>query len=380
MRTSGLDELTAGADFMKVAQISPAFFGESSLIGGGERFALELSRSLAGVITTTLMTFSRQSGRPAVESDGTLEIRCYPATCFVRGNLANPLTVAFLKDLRSFDCLHCHGYPNAVTDLCILFARAFGKKLFVTDHHGGGVCASTYLAKLGVDTRQFIDGFLLLSAHNAQQYRAHQARVRIVGGGVDVHHFRPLDVVRERRVLFVGRLIPVKGVNYLIEAIDPETPLRIVGPPYDEHYVRDLRTMARGKAVQFVTQASEGDLVREYASALVTVVPSVYTDVYGTLTSGELFGLVALESMACGTPVIATRCGGLPEVVEDGVTGFLVPPNDPHALGERIRFFLERPETASVMGEAGRQRAVQQFTWSHVAARCLNGYHHAFES
>jgi len=137
--------------------------------------------------------------------------------------------------------------------------------------------------------------------------------------------------------------------------------------------------MAHGKTVQFVTQASEADLVREYASALVTVVPSVYRDVYGTLTSGELLGLVALESMACGTPVIATRCGGLPEVVEDGVTGFLIPPNDSAALGERIRFLLERPQAASAMGEAGRERVLREFAWGHVAARCLNVYRHSFE-
>src|SRR5437667_524148 len=163
---------------MRVAQISPTFLDGTSILGGAERFAFELSRSLAGRVTTTLITFSAQSSRPSVSSDGNLEIRCYPATRFVMGNIANPLAAAFLKDLRSFDCLHCHGYPNVITDLSMLFAKAFRKKIFVTDHHSGGVCASTYLSKLGIDTRRFVDGFLLLSAHNAQQHSAHQARAR----------------------------------------------------------------------------------------------------------------------------------------------------------------------------------------------------------
>src|SRR5690349_6277682 len=198
---------------MKVAHISPTFFGEASVIGGGERFALELSRALAERVSTTLITFSKQSGRTTTEWDGDLEIRRHPANRFVRGNLANPLTVGFLKDLRSFDLLHCHGYPTVVTDLCLLFAKTFRKKIVVTDHHGGGSCASTYLSKLGIDSRRLFDGFLLYSAYNAQRYSAYQQRVRMIGAGVDANHFHPLEVVRERRVLFVGRLISCKGIN-----------------------------------------------------------------------------------------------------------------------------------------------------------------------
>jgi starch synthase len=156
--------------------------------------------------------------------------------------------------------------------------------------------------------------------------------------------------------------------------------LRIVGRPYDAPYYEELRRRAAGKNVEFRTDIGETDLVREYATAQVTVVPSVYTDAQGHSTSGELFGLVALESMACGTPVIASRCGGLPEVVEDGVTGFVVPPNDSRALGERIRFVLERPDVARAMGEAGRERVLREFTWDRVASRCLEAYRETLNS
>jgi glycosyltransferase involved in cell wall biosynthesis len=358
---------------VRIAYISPTFFGDVSVVGGGERYALELARAVSSRIETTLVTFGR-SGRLEIRHEGNLEVRKYPAGHFVKGNLANPLAFQFLRDLGIFDALHCYGFPKALTDLCMLYAKIVRKPIFVTDVHGGGVCVSSYLGKLGLDTRRFVDRFLLLSAHNASRYSNHASRVRVVGGGVDVKHFQADESRREHRVLFVGRLLPVKGIDYLIDAVDHRTPLRIVGRPYDDAYYGELRLRAAGKLVEFRTDVGETELVLEYGSAQVTVVPSVYTDARGNSTSGELFGLVALESMACGTPVIASRCGGLPEVVEDGVTGFVVPPNDSRALAERIRFLLERPEVARAMGEAGRNRVLRDFTWDRVASRCLDAY------
>ena len=365
---------------MKVAHICPTFFSEASVIGGAERYVHQLSRDMSRHADVTMITFSRSLRRLVVKREDNLEIGCYPVTHFVKGNPANPATIAFLRDLRPFDVLHCYGHPQIVTDLCIAFAKLFRKKLFVTDIGGGGVCLSTYLSRVGIDTRWFIGGFLLLSAYSAQQHAPHVARVRVVYGGVDSHIFRPLGVPRDRKVLFVGRLISAKGINYLVEAVDHSTMLRIVGRPYDRDYLGLLQTLARGKAVEFFTDASDEDLVREYSSALVTAVPSVDTDVYGNRTSAELLSLVALESMACGTPVVATQCGALPEVVQDGVTGFIVPPGNANALWEKIRFLLDRPERASAMGSAGRERVLREFTWDRVVGRCLKAYREALDS
>jgi glycosyltransferase involved in cell wall biosynthesis len=309
-----------------------------------------------------------------VEREDELEIRRYPVKHFVRGNTANPVNIGFVKDLGTFDVIHCYGHPQVVTDLCIAYASIYRKRLFVTDIGGGGTCLSTYLAKIGMDTRRFIGGFLLLSGYSAKAYQPYLGRVSVIYGGVDTDFFRPLEVPRLRSVLFVGRLIPAKGINYLMEATDSSTRLRIVGQPYDHSYLAMLHNLAREKAVEFAEDISDEQLVREYSSALVTVVPSVHTDVYGNKTTGELLSLVALESMACGTPVIATHCGALPEIVEDGVTGLLVPPGDPSALREKIAFLLDRPDTARMMGAAGRERVLRQFTWDRVAARCLEAY------
>jgi len=108
---------------------------------------------------------------------------------------------------------------------------------------------------------------------------------------------------------------------------------------------------------------------------MVNVLPSVYVDCYGTHhRKSEILGLVLLEAMACGTPVLVTRVGGMPELVPDGEVGFVVPPNDPGALGERIRYFHDNPDVVARMGHAAREHALANFTWEKVALACLEAY------
>jgi len=201
-------------------------------------------------------------------------------------------------------------------------------------------------------------------------------RTTIVYGGVDTERFRPLpDCCKEQKALFVGRLLPHKGINYLIEGVDENLQLDVVGRIYDPVYYRYLQELSQGKRIKFVTDASDEDLVREYCSAMVTVLPSVYRDVYGNYQEApELLGLTLLESMACGTPVICTEVGAMPEIVEDGVTGFVVPPNDPRSLGKKIRYLLDNPKLGEQMGKAGREKVLCTFTWDSVTQKCLEAY------
>jgi glycosyltransferase involved in cell wall biosynthesis len=88
----------------------------------------------------------------------------------------------------------------------------------------------------------------------------------------------------------------------------------------------------------------------------------------------ELLGQTLLEGMACGTPVICTKVAAMPELVRDGITGFVVPPNDPAALGERIRWLAKHPSEAAKMGRAARAWVLEKFTWPQVVDRCLDAY------
>jgi glycosyltransferase involved in cell wall biosynthesis len=105
------------------------------------------------------------------------------------------------------------------------------------------------------------------------------------------------------------------------------------------------------------------------------VLPSVYRDELGGNTRvPELLGQALLEAMACETPVVCTNVASMPEIVQDGVSGFVVPPNDPSALREKLMWLRDHPERARQMGAAGRQRVLERFTWDQVVSRCLRIY------
>jgi glycosyltransferase involved in cell wall biosynthesis len=182
-------------------------------------------------------------------------------------------------------------------------------------------------------------------------------------------------------VLFVGRLTPHKGVDRLLMALPASAQLRVIGStghdprPPERDYPRLLRHLSVDRDVQFVGAASDTDLPLLYRSARVLAMPSVEQTCYGrTVRVSELLGLVALEAMASGTPVIASRVGGLAEVVQDGQTGFLVPPGDVSALRERLDQVLRDPTLAQRLGDNARALVLERFTWSQVAQRCLAAY------
>jgi glycosyltransferase involved in cell wall biosynthesis len=117
--------------------------------------------------------------------------------------------------------------------------------------------------------------------------------------------------------------------------------------------------------VTFAGPQPHAELPRYYAIADAFVVPS---------TDHETFSVASCEAMSCQRPVIGTRVGGLPEVIRDGETGYLVPPGDPAALAERICMLLGDPAQRSRMGAAGREWTLEMFTWDRVIARMLACY------
>jgi glycosyltransferase involved in cell wall biosynthesis len=140
-----------------------------------------------------------------------------------------------------------------------------------------------------------------------------------------------------------------------------------VGNPRPEGRVaRAIERLDLGPIVRCVSGISDDELARNYAQAQAAVVPSLY----------EGFSLPAIEAMACGVALVATTGGALPEVVgEDGVTGLLVPPNDPGALAGAIGRLLDDEELRSRLGTAGRERVLGRFTWKVTALGTSAEYH-----
>ena len=220
-------------------------------------------------------------------------------------------------------------------------------------------------------------------------YQADRRKISIVPPGVDVEHFRPLNRTEskasigipesQKMLLFVGRIERLKGIETLLRAISRiqlEKPaltenlcVTVIGGNPDEPTESDSE-MNRLKAiageldldalVAFVGARDQDRLRHYYNAAEALIMPSDY----------ESFGMVALEAMACGTPVIASEVGGLAYLVQDGQTGFHVPVREPDALAARIVTLLETPDVRDAM-RAKARAAAQDYAWPQIASRLL---------
>jgi glycosyltransferase involved in cell wall biosynthesis len=351
---------------VKVLQVSPVAFAPDGIIGGAERYALELARAMASLTETRLVTF----GRPRVEQAGPLSVRAYRPWAYVGRKRLGPLAPALIWEMARADVVHCHQAHTFLADLCVLLGRLLRKPVFLTDHAGGD---RHFNRRLG--TIEHATGLLLVSEHNAAGFAPHRGKIRVIYGGADTERFAPRPLPRQRSALYVGRLIPYKGVHHLIEGVRADTEVRLAGAPYHAEYERFLRQVAKGRNVRFLGPVLGDALVDEYCSAGVCVLPSVEVDRYGKrYPKGEILGLVLLEAMACQTPVVCSNIGGMPELVADGETGLIVPAGDSARLGEAVEQVLDDPALARRLGQAGRERVLARFTWRAVAERCLAAY------
>lgn len=218
----------------------------------------------------------------------------------------------------------------------------------------------------------------------------HPERVHVVRNGIDADLYRPVaDTDALRRfgadpsrpiVAFVGRITRQKGVGHLLAAahhIDHGAQLLLcAGAPDTSEIEAEARAAvvelaaARPGVIWVPDMLPIEDIRQVLSAAAVFICPSVY----------EPLGIVNLEAMACGTAVVASAVGGIPEVVDDGVTGLLVPYDEhrPEAfqlgLADRVNELLADPDRVAAMGQAGRKRAITEFSWSAVADRTLRLY------
>lgn len=217
-------------------------------------------------------------------------------------------------------------------------------------------------------------------------YRANRRKILVISPGVDLNQFYPVSTSQAKArlkipdevsmFLFVGRLEPLKGVDTVLEALAlirsrqpalfPRMRFIIVGgnlADAADTEMQRLRLMVDefdlGANVQFVGAKNQSQLLDYYAAATAVVMPSDY----------ESFGMVALEAMAAGTPVIASNVGGLSYLVKDGVTGFLVPTRDPELLARRMIELVEQPDQQM---RAAASSLAQEYAWSVTASELLN--------
>lgn len=193
----------------------------------------------------------------------------------------------------------------------------------------------------------------------------HWSKLRIIHCGILPDQYDTSKIPHEGlRLLFVGRLSHVKGVRVLIDALkeirktNPEVTLTLIGDGDDRP---DLEKSAQhlGEAVTFLGYKSQSEVAEALREADALVLPSF----------AEGLPVVLMEALASSTPVICTQLAGVGELVEDGVSGFLVPPGDSLTLADRIRTIAEDPELRTAMGRAGRKKVTEEFDVRQEAAR-----------
>ena len=217
-----------------------------------------------------------------------------------------------------------------------------------------------------------------------------KGKVSVIPNGVNLQQFRPqlrIDKIQRKYdlgdspvILFVGRIYPEKGVDLLIESIPlvqkrvKDVKLLIVGPASNEIYMKQLRSLISKLGLHNVIFTGAIDVKKElpeiYAACTLFCCPSVH---------GEGFGNVALEALASGKPVVATRSGGLPEIIEDGKVGYIVPVMQKEELAQALIRILEDPDLQKTMGREARKLAEELFSWGMVANEYLKLFEEVIE-
>jgi len=294
---------------------------------------------------------------------------------------------ARLRAGERYDVVHdvqCLGYG-------MLGVRALGLPVVSTVHHPLSVDRRASFARdrtlrEALGTMEFypvgmqafvarrVDRMITSSEASRRQierdFRVPPQRMRMLGNGLDTERFRPDAAVprSEGEILCVGRASdPNKGIRSLVAALArlPGIRLTLVDDPSPHNEARKwAREAGCADRLEIAGRVTDDELVALYRRAMLVVVPSRY----------EGFGLPAAEAMACGTPVVASAAGALPEVVETGGGGMLVPPEDPEALAKAIASLAEQPEARQALGARAPARIDAAYSWARVAARTAEVY------
>ncbi len=308
------------------------------------------------------------------------------------------------------DLVHCHTWYTHLAGC--LAKQILGIPLVITTHSlepqrpwkveqlGSGYRASGWIEKTAYENA---DGVIAVSKSMKEAvediYRVSPEKVRVIPNGIDVNQYRPsfdpnllakygIDPAKPF-VLFVGRITRQKGVVHLVRAIRwlrPGTQVVLcAGAPDTEEIGREIAEKVRearsgtGNEIIWIDQwVPREEVVPLFSHASIFVCPSIY----------EPFGIINLEAMACGTPVVASAVGGIPDVILDGDTGLLVPfepvgvgnpePKNPDRFSEDLAAAVNRllasPDELKRMGHRARERVVERFSWESVARQTLDFY------
>lgn len=370
---------------MKVCMITPTFLPYR---GGAEVGIYELSQGLIKLgHTVTLIAPKRRSGLKSREQINGIDVYRFQigARKYRKYGWILPGLVSFWKFLPKIkpDIVNIHyivltGYFSAMVCKTLRIPTVLsliGGDIYDPVHPVPKARHQPFM-KLVMNNVKKITCISSFNMKRAIELGAPPSKIEVVPFGVDVNQFNPKingDCIREKYglgnkpiILAVQHISPRKAVEYLIYAIPivlknfPETRLLIVDGGRKLGELEDLaRKLKVEDKIVFVDSAPRSMLPKYYAAADIFVLHSLF----------EALGLVLLEAMSSGKPVVTTRTGGTVDVVEDGRTGFLVKPKSPMELARAIGILLKDEKLREKMGSEGRIRAVKYFSWENIAQR-----------
>ncbi|MCL2281913.1 MAG: glycogen synthase, partial [Fibromonadales bacterium] len=316
----------------------------------------------------------------------------------------------WLCAMRGIDIVHCHTWYSHFAG--VLASRLYQVPLVLTTHSlephrpwkaeqlgNGGYAMSCWIERTAY---QNADGVIAVSEKMKQNvinlYGVNEKKVRVIYNGIDPEFYQPtfdeailkkygIDPQRPF-VLFVGRITRQKGISQLIQAIPKISEnaqiVLCAGAPDTPEIAEECKNLIakakekRNGIIWIQEMLDHKELRVLYSHSTVFATPSLY----------EPFGIINLEAMACGTPVVGSRVGGIPEIIVEGETGFLVSldhksdldfsPDDPEKfqteLAEKLNLLLTNPDLSKKMGEASRKRALSEFSWKSIAKQTVDFY------
>lgn len=305
---------------MRILYVQPAYFDPASYIGGGERYPLNLARAVVlasgGTIKIAVASFGRQSKQFSVTDR--IEMHVFAGSSR-NGNMFDATSPAIIDLINTSDIVHVFQPFTRGGEVASLACMLRGVPVVLTDL---GALTSRVGEQSGLVN--MADGLICISKFSAARFHLYRHRRHIVASGpYDDTKFKLCgsDGIREP-LLYVGRIMPHKGIDSVVQALPPGLPLIICGRPYEAKYFALLKRLARGKDVTFVTDADDRTLIQLYRSALAVILPSVHFDVYGKYHPyPELLGLTLLEGAASGCFAICRKVGGMPEFLGDAQCG-----------------------------------------------------------
>lgn len=363
------------------------------VIGGTESFIESISHTLNQKgITVDILTLNLRSNSTLYNENVTpiwenevckvngINVIKVPSTRGIR--IFSPLGINFipgklLNHLKNYDILHFHNETDLTLPLFsfpamkpkILHCHCLDVSYFTYKKYPISLAIFRKIANIYIAVSNPICDLLI-------RLGIPREKIRIVPNAVNTELFKPSHEIKGKNLLlFVGRIQPKKGLHILLESLEYlRTPVKlaIIGPLSSLHpdykdkvfaLIKEINKK-RVHEVAYLGVKKRGKLIKFYQKASVFVCPSL----------SEPFGIVNLEALSCETPVVASRVGGIPEVVKHGVNGILVQPGNPRQLAQSIQRLLDNENIRQKYGREGRKMVIQHFSQEIVVRQLCHIY------